>query len=183
MSKTITMLRRNAISLTAVAALALGAGGAITTAGAQRADGLTVGLAGTDVPVLRVAPYDRDFHLRPGDSPEMHKAWHTWKRLHDRRYETVVHRLCFCVPRKGVVTTVRFGLVDFVARTDDPATAIPRAGWTMDRFFYLLRHAQNTAASVDVSFGRQGVPRTITIDRIANAADDELYYRVHIDRL
>lgn len=174
MPKTTAIIRRNAVSLAAVLALGVSAAGVVATADAQPA----AGLRSTDVRTLKAEPYDRAFHVRADDPEELKAAWRDWKRLGIGQYETVVQRSCFCVPRKAVWTRVLHGDVRAVGRVDHPHQAIPRAGWTIDRFFYVLRHAYATADEVSVTFGVHGVPRSIGIDRDKLMADEEVYYRV-----
>lgn len=171
------MLKRNLLALVAIAALGISAAGAVATADAHPAprDGL-------NRPASKVEPFDRQFQLRDTDSPRMHRAWHAWKSLEQKRYATIVQRSCFCLPREAVITKVASSGITSVTRKDDPGRIIPRAGWTMDRFFFVLRHAYATADDVRVKFGANGVPRWIAIDKDTMMADEEVYYSVTLQR-
>lgn len=86
------------------------------------------------------------------------------------------------VEHVAVLTTVRGGVVVYVAWANRPRHEIQRRGWTMDRLLMMLRKDYRQADSVTVHFGPRGVPRTIVVDFVRRAIDDEVGYRVSLVR-
>ena len=53
----------------------------------------------------------------------------------------------------------------------------------MDEMFTMIRSASAEADRVEVDYTRRGIPKSITIDPIENAIDEETYYSVSVTRL
>ncbi len=124
----------------------------------------------------QTAPLSRHFHPRASDPRALRLAWHTWKDLRERGYNLRVDRRCFCPAAPAVVTKVRHGVVVRVFYANARHHELARRGWTMDRLFFLLRHAYEQADRVDATFGRRGVPTAIAVDYDSHTIDEEVSY-------
>ncbi|RYB93409.1 hypothetical protein EUA93_02950 [Nocardioides oleivorans] len=115
------------------------------------------------------------------DDPALDRAWQRWQSKDIDDYVITVRLSCFCQVSEPVRTVVRDDAI--VRVTQGERRVAPRRGWSVDEVFTMIRESQGTADAVDVDYTRRGVPTTITVDRIANATDDELYYTVSLSRL
>ena len=117
----------------------------------------------------------------PGLDTEGAAAWTTWQRLgvDDYRYRLTVG--CFCLGVDGPVE-VSGGEVTRVEgkRYDgESLTGFPDGDPTVDEVFRQLSRALRHADQVEVTYDpRTGVPKTIEVDWMTNAIDDEISYRV-----
>jgi hypothetical protein len=119
----------------------------------------------------------------PGNTPDpgitdgslQHKldvARHRWKAVGPRSYRYEIRRQCFCVPQTSVLVIVRNGHPRKFPTGFESVATVPR-------LFKVIQGAINDAvAKLTVTYSARGVPRTISIDRIAGAADDEIGYTV-----
>ncbi|WP_139306550.1 DUF6174 domain-containing protein [Nocardioides exalbidus] len=115
------------------------------------------------------------------DDPALDRAWQRWQARDVDDYVITVRTSCYCRPAPAVRTVVRDD--EIVRVTKGRRDVGPVLGYSMDEMFTRIREAQGTADAVDVDYTRRGVPTSITVDRIAGAADDELYYTVSLSRL
>ena len=124
---------------------------------------------------VSAAPLRSDTDPRITDGTLRHqldRARRTWTAAHVRSYRYTVDVACFCAPAKGVVYVVRDG-VPRVPRGGERSLA------TVPRLFRRIQQAIDAkVANLDVTYGRRGVPRSISIDGAANIADDEVAYAI-----
>jgi hypothetical protein len=99
-------------------------------------------------------------------------ARHRWKATGLRSYRYEIRRQCFCVPQTSVLVVVRNG----------HPTTFPtglQSVATVPRLFKVIQGAiDDGVAKLTVTYSTRGVPRSISIDRIAGAADDEVAYTI-----
>lgn len=99
-------------------------------------------------------------------------ARHRWKAAGLRSYRYEIRRQCFCVPQTSVLVVVRNGV----------PTKFPtglKSVATVPRLFKVIQGAiDDGVAKLSVTYSKRGVPRSISIDRIAGAVDDEIGYTV-----
>lgn len=99
-------------------------------------------------------------------------AHHRWKASGLRSYRYEIRRQCFCPPQTSVRVVVRNGI----------PTKFPtglKSVATVPRLFKLIQGAiDDGVAKLSVTYSKRGVPRSISIDRIAGAVDDEVSYTV-----
>ena len=108
-----------------------------------------------------------------------------WERAHVTSYSFEFQRSCFCIPTERAWITVSNGQVSSVIliATGQPPDSSSAAFYdvTIDEFFDELGNALAHASQVTVSYDQAlGYPRTIAIDYIANAVDDEISYEVQL---
>ena len=121
-----------------------------------------------------------DFEPDATDDPALVKAWQAWEAKGIDDYTTTVKLTCFCVPIPAVKTVVRDGEIRKV--TQGGRQLAHRKGHSMDRLFVMIRDAQETADSVEVTYTSRGVPKSIGIDESKLIADEERYYSVSLKR-
>ncbi len=95
-----------------------------------------------------------------------------WRRAGIHNYRFELSRGCFCVPRGPVVVFVR---------DDRPvnAPAALREVATVRRLHRRIQRAIDAKVpDLSVSYDRRGIPRSIEIDNIERAIDDEVSYSV-----
>lgn len=92
-----------------------------------------------------------------------------WRRARIASYRYEVQRACFCPPtgwRRVVVTR---------GRPARATSADVRDYATVPRLLRLIRQAiDDRATRLRVTYGSYGVPREVSIDRVANVADEEI---------
>jgi len=115
------------------------------------------------------------------EDPDLSAAWQRWQAKGIDDYVISVRLSCFCVPTDAVRTVIRDDTTRTVTRGDRELSA--RRGWSMDELFSMIRSASAEADRVEVHYTGRGVPKTITIDPVENAADEESYYTVSLTRL
>lgn len=109
----------------------------------------------------------------------------TWERAHLTSYSFDFQRFCFCIPTEPARITVTNGQVSAVIllRTGQPPDSSSFAYYdvTIDDLFDELGGALAQASQVTVTYDQVlGYPRTIAIDYIANAVDDEISYEAQL---
>lgn len=124
----------------------------------------------------------RVFTPTESDPSKMTRAWARWRDLDEHDYDTRVTQSCFCPVLPATVTQVRDDRIVSVTQGRATHHRPHRSGWTMDRLFFMLRDAYAQADVVSVKFGRDGVPRTVSIDTDTNMADEEQYLAVTLMR-
>jgi hypothetical protein len=105
-----------------------------------------------------------------------------WNARSNGDYSYLVDRYCFCIPSGRF----RIDVVDYEIQSvvyAESGEAIDSGEWeyihTIEQMFELIAEAEARRASkVDVEYSRRGYPKTIDIDWIEEAADDEIYYQV-----
>lgn len=115
------------------------------------------------------------------EDPELSEAWQAWQSKGIDDYVITVRLSCFCLPTEAVRTVVRNDSIRRVTRGDRRLSA--QRGYSMDELFTMIRSASAEADRVEVAYTRRGVPKSITIDPIENAIDEETYYSVSLSRL
>lgn len=115
------------------------------------------------------------------DDPELADAWQRWQSKDIDDYVITVRRTCFCPPTEAVRTVVRDDSIRRVTKGE--RRLAPRRGYSMDELFTRIRNASTEADRVEVVYTRRGVPKSITIDPIETAIDEETYYSVSLSRL
>lgn len=115
------------------------------------------------------------------DDPDLSAAWQRWSAKGIDDYVISVRISCFCVPTDAVRTVIRNDSTRRVTQGDRVLSA--RRGYSVDELFSLIRSASAEADRVEVDYSRRGVPTSITIDPIQDAADDESYYSITLTRL
>ena len=122
---------------------------------------------------------------QPGDTPdpgitdgslkrELDSARQKWKSAHIKSYQVRVALSCFCPEqiRRPRTLTVRGG-----APVKPPSHL--RAVASVTRMFQLIEGAiDDGVASLGVTYGAHGVPRSINIDTSRQIADEEEYYKI-----
>lgn len=114
------------------------------------------------------------------EDPELSAAWQKWQSKGIDDYVITVRVSCFCVPTDAVRTVIRDDSTRRVTKGGRELSA--RRGHSMDELFAMIRSASAEADRVEVDYTRRGVPKSITIDPIANAIDEETYYSVSLSR-
>lgn len=100
------------------------------------------------------------------------KARAKWKRAKLRSYDFEARRSCFCPTTGWHKVKVRG------SRPRRPHSDIEEIA-TVPRLFRVIRLAIKAKAHrLTVSYGRYGVPKKISIDRIENVIDEEQYFSV-----
>lgn len=117
----------------------------------------------------------------PDDDPALDRAWQRWQDKDIDDYVLTVRLSCFCPTAPAVRTVVRDDAIVRVTKGERRVAA--GRGWSVDELFTTIQEAQRSADAVDVDYTRRGVPTRVTVDRIADATDDELYYTVSLSRL
>ena len=115
------------------------------------------------------------------DNPELTDAWQRWQSKGIDDYVITVRLTCFCPPTEAVRTVVRNDSIRRVTKGERRLAA--HRGYSMDELFTMIRDASAEADRVEVAYTRRGVPRSITIDPIETAIDEESYYSVSLSRL
>ena len=108
-----------------------------------------------------------------------------WERAQLTSYSFEYQRFCFCYPLERARITVSNGQVSSVIllSTGQPpdSSSAPLYDVTIDDLFDELGAALAHASQVTVTYDQAlGYPRTIAIDHIANAVDDEIAYEALI---
>jgi hypothetical protein len=118
---------------------------------------------------------------RSGDQLELTRNRERWAGAGIRDYEFEFQRSCFCLPAvtEPVRITVRNDVVTAVIRTRDgqPASATVGAWPTVDSLFAdVQRRIEQNAERLDVEYdAAYGYPRSIAVDVLQMAADDEYF--------
>ncbi len=120
------------------------------------------------------------FVPQPGDDPALVAAWQAWEKKEIDNYTTTVQLSCFCVESPVVSTVVRRDKVRAVYEARSRSSS--SEGYSMDRLFTMIRDAQASADSVTVKYSARGIPKSIAIDPIKMAADEESFYSVRLWR-
>lgn len=115
------------------------------------------------------------------DDPELADSWQRWQSKDIDDYVITVRRTCFCPPTEAVRTVVRDDSIRRVTKGE--RRLAPRRGYSMDELFTRIRKASTEADRVEVVYTRRGIPKSITIDPIETAIDEETYYSVSLSRL
>lgn len=115
------------------------------------------------------------------DDPALAEAWQAWQSKDIDDYVVTVRLTCFCPPTEAVRTVVRDDTIRRVTKGERRLAA--RRGYSMDELFTMIRSASAEADRVEVAYTRRGVPKSITIDPIEEAIDEETYYSVSLSRL
>lgn len=96
-----------------------------------------------------------------------------WKRAKIRSYDLEAQRTCFCPTTGFHKVKVRRDRLSGTPHSDIREIA------TVPRLFRAIRKAIDARAhKLTVSYGTYGVPRKISIDRIANVVDEEQYFTI-----
>jgi len=108
-----------------------------------------------------------------------------WERVHLTSYTFEFQRSCFCIPTERARITVSNEQVSSVIllSTGQPPDSSSAAFYdvTIDDLFDELGSALAHASQVTVTYDQAlGYPRTIAIDYIANAVDDEISYEAQL---
>lgn len=98
----------------------------------------------------------------------------TWKAARLRSYRYEVRRICFCPVEPGaeedVVVIVRNASPRRFPKGLSSLATVPR-------LFRTIQKAIDAGVpKLEVSYGKRGVPRSIFVDRVAQAIDDEVRY-------
>jgi hypothetical protein len=144
---------------------------------------LALALASASAPAYTAAdplPVD-PFVPGADDDPTLAKAWQRWQAKDIDDYVITVRRTCYCPPEPAVRTVVRDDEIRRATRGGKQLD--PARGHSMDEMFTRIRDASAHADRVEVGYTRRGIPRTITIDPVLGAADEETYYTVTVSRL
>ena len=118
---------------------------------------------------------------RSDDERELARNRQRWVSAGLRDYEFEFRRICFCLPEatEPVRITVRNAVVSSVIRTrDGQPTSINVASWpTVDSLFVeIQRRIDDDAERLEVEYDpTYGYPRSMTVDILAMAADDEYW--------
>ena len=101
------------------------------------------------------------------------KARAKWKKAKIGSYDYEARRSCFC-PTTGLhKVKVRKNSVSGTPHSDIKEIA------TVPRLFKVIQEAiDEKAHELTVTYGTYGVPKQISIDRIANVIDEEQYFTV-----
>lgn len=110
---------------------------------------------------------------------ELGEARAIWKKAKVSGYRLKISRGCFCAPPRSVKVTVRKGTVVNVTNKGWYGP------WTVGGLFRTVAESiEGEAAKLDVNYDQQlGYPRSISIDHIAMAVDDEIGYTASLTRL
>jgi hypothetical protein len=110
------------------------------------------------------------------DGSKQHRldtARNAWKAAHVSNYSYRIKLSCFCPQTPYVKIVVRGGR---------PAAATPknmRDVATVPRLFRMIQHAiDQKVARIQVTYGKRGVPSSISIDFDQRIADEESYYTI-----
>ena len=115
------------------------------------------------------------------EDPVLSAAWQRWQAKGIDDYVITVRLSCFCPPSEAVRTVIRNDTTRRVTKGDRELPA--RRGYSVDELYTMIRSASAEADRVEVDYTRRGVPKSITIDPIENAIDEETYYSVSVTRL
>ena len=115
------------------------------------------------------------------EDPDLADAWQRWESKDIDDYVISVRLSCFCPPADAVRTVIRDDATRRVTQGERELST--RRGWSVDELFAMIRDASVEADRVEVDWTRRGVPKSITVDPIDNATDDETYYSVSLSRL
>jgi hypothetical protein len=157
--------------VTAVVAAAL----VLAGCGAAASEGGTPGAASPAPSVAGAAPLPTS----------LDQARAAWKAAGVQDYRLQLEMTCFC-PRTTVTSTVEGGKVTAsdVQGADGapggPSSGDARLPRTVEELFAIV--ARQDPARVEVTYGAQGVPLSITADPMPQAADDEFGYAVVFSR-
>ena len=117
----------------------------------------------------------------PAGSDGLDDAHARWQATHLTDYQYDFQRICFCAPivtRPVTITVLGGAFVSVVYQDSGTAadTTYFRQYLTMERVFVSLRHELDAhpASFAPVYDTSAGYPHQVFIDRLANAADDEL---------
>ncbi len=124
----------------------------------------------------------------PEGLAELDAARESWASEGQGDYTIYAKRDCFCAlePSDDVFVTVRDGeLESALANSGDENydEPVPRDEWhawyTVAGMFDQIEDALSTAADVQASYDASyGFPRSVTVDYVLNAADDEISYEM-----
>ena len=131
----------------------------------------------------RTADDDHKLIVEPNPTSDFDVARAKWAASRPPRYEYTLAISCFCGPdlRRPVVVTVDGNTIVSRTYADDgkPVThQWPQLFVTVDGLFDVILDAkQRNAASLMVTYdGANGMPRQVSIDYVAQMADEEIYY-------
>jgi len=115
------------------------------------------------------------------EDPVLLSAWQRWEAKGIDDYVITVRLSCFCPRTDAVRTVIRNDTTRRVTKGDRELSA--RRGYSVDEMYTLIRSASAEADRVEVDYTRRGIPKSITVDPIENAIDEETYYSVSVTRL
>ncbi|MCY7400809.1 MAG: DUF6174 domain-containing protein [Nocardioides sp.] len=115
------------------------------------------------------------------DDAELATAWQAWQAKGIDDYVLTVRLSCYCPPTDAIRTVIRDDMVRRVSRGDRRLR--DHSGYSMDEMFSLISRETVESDRVEVDYSRRGVPRSITIDPVEMAADEETYYTLTLSRL
>ena len=147
-----------------------------STLGALLAVGPAPALAAPDPAAVPIPV--KPFVPRAGDDAQLVRAWERWRSQDVDEYSTRVRLVCYCPPRPALRTQVHADRTQLVTTVADPPEVRRVKGYGADRLFRLLRRAYAEADAVHVAWTDTGLPRRISVDRVAGAVDDEVTYRI-----
>lgn len=137
---------------------------------------LTLVLATGAVAVPALAeepPNPTDPYIANGSAEKaLDKARAKWKKAKIRSYDYEARRSCFCPTTGWHKVKLRKG------KLRKPHSDIKEIA-TVPRLFKVIQKAiDEKSHGLKVTYGTYGVPRKITIDRIANVIDEEQYFTI-----
>ncbi|HEV7808545.1 MAG TPA: DUF6174 domain-containing protein [Solirubrobacteraceae bacterium] len=95
-----------------------------------------------------------------------------WRARGRRSYRFELRRSCYCPQQETVLVVVRKGRIVRHPADLEAQSSVPR-------LFRTIQSAiDRRVAKLDVTYGARGVPRSIEIDSIAQAVDDEVGYSI-----
>jgi hypothetical protein len=116
------------------------------------------------------------------DALDKEREWKS-QEIHDYRFVYTVSCFCgFTGPNPAVITVIDDEVVkvEYLAPSQNGGTVSTNGYPTIDGIFALLAAARaRNPDKIDVDYDSQyGFPRSIEIDYVKNAADDEIEYKV-----
>ena len=115
------------------------------------------------------------------EDPVLLAAWQRWQAKGIDDYVITVRLSCFCPRTDAVRTVIRNDTTRRVTKGGRELSA--RRGYSVDELYTMIRSASAEADRVEVDYTRRGIPKSITVDPIENAIDEETYYSVSVTRL
>ncbi len=118
-------------------------------------------------------PNPTDPRIADGSAAKaLNRARAKWKRAKLRSYDMEARRSCFCPTTGWHKVKVRDN------QTRRPHSDVEEIA-TVPRLFRVIRLAIKAKAHrLTVSYGRYGVPKKISIDRVENVIDEEQYFSI-----
>ena len=148
-----------------------------TTLGALLAAGPAPAVAASDPDAVPIPV--KPFVPRAGDDDQLVRAWEQWQCAGRRGVRHPrAPGLLLPAPAAPCGREVHADRTQLVTTVEDPPRVRRVKGYGADRIFRLLRRAYAEADAVQVAWTDTGLPRRISVDFIAGAADDEVTYRI-----